>query len=700
MWKEWRENVKWTLLPALLILGPIGVVGLMPLLDHAFLLFGGLVMAVFGAALGFVQIHFESSGDKRSLLLHRPLSSTGIFLCKAIVGVGLYLLSVSIPLLGIMRLAATPEHIPQPFDWPMVLPWVADALTGLVCYFGGMLAAQREARWYGSKCLGIAAGFFCWYLVWTLSEFWQALLAIGIVGGTVALAAWGSFSAGGAYASQPRIAKIALAATLLMGLSALGFTGKVLIGAWYWPRTASSFRLDRHGTVLLVEKEKGRLRVTDLEGKVPAELEDVAVDAHELDEIAAPQAPGPWPTTRSYRNSNRAAIKYGNDTQPGNEWWWYVPSRGRLVGYDKAAFRPIGSFGPEGFSGPDQQPIGRFEGELIHGSMVYSAWANNYLVFPSHVYKVDFRKRVVRSIFVPEKGETVRWAARWEDEKRKRVVAFVATDQAIHVVDDMGTRKLSLPMAQDLEGYQVGSLGRLEEPTRYWVWYEPAWYLEVDELEKIPSFVVMYDDSGREISPRQSVAPRPGLAREIKPRTPPVDASAAQAWLGLLTPPVEAAVLVAATQHELSKVRASQGAEISVMLQVLIVTTPHFLPGVRWSPQAHWGLVMGFAAAMGLSALLSGLGCLVLARRQAFSGTSCIGWTGVGLAFGWVGLVSMLALHELPARIGCPKCGKRRVVTRDRCEHCGADHAHPVPDGTEIMEVSETTAQARLHAIG
>ena len=39
----------------------------------------------------------------------------------------------------------------------MALPWLADVLTGLVYYFAGMLTAQREARWYGSRCLGLAA---------------------------------------------------------------------------------------------------------------------------------------------------------------------------------------------------------------------------------------------------------------------------------------------------------------------------------------------------------------------------------------------------------------------------------------------------------------------------------------------------------------------------------------------------------------
>jgi hypothetical protein len=232
----------------------------------------------------------------------------------------------------------------------------------------------------------------------------------------------------------------------------------------------------------------------------------------------------------------------------------------------------------------------------------------------------------------------------------------------------------------------VRNLGRLENPVRYWVWYEPAWYLGLDTLETMPAYVATYDSSGREISPRKGVAPRPGLARETQPRTPPVEASAVHAWSGLLTSPVEAALLVGATRHGLSEVRASRGAETGVMLQVLIATTQYFLPGVRWYTPGHTGLVLGCGVTMFFVALVCGLACLVLARRHAFSRASIVGWALLGCMFGSVGLVLMLALHEWPARIPCLKCRQPRVVTRDRCEYCGAAHTAPKPDGTEIFE--------------
>ena len=46
----------------------------------------------------------------------------------------------------------------------------------------------------------------------------------------------------------------------------------------------------------------------------------------------------------------------------------------------------------------------------------------------------------------------------------------------------------------------------------------------------------------------------------------------------------------------------------------------------------------------------------------------------------------MQSLLERPAREPCAVCGKKRVVTRELCEHCGAPFGAPALDGTEIFE--------------
>jgi hypothetical protein len=168
-----------------------------------------LVAALSGAVLGFLQVFAEARGDKRSLLLHRPLSPSRIFLAKVLAGVSLYLVALLAPFLCAVGLAATPGHVAAPFEWRMALPWLADLLTGLVYYFAGMISAQREARWYGSQFLPLAAGLFTSLLVWNATEFWQALVAIGMMGALVAVAAWGSVVSGGAYTRQYWPAQIA-----------------------------------------------------------------------------------------------------------------------------------------------------------------------------------------------------------------------------------------------------------------------------------------------------------------------------------------------------------------------------------------------------------------------------------------------------------------------------------------------------------
>jgi hypothetical protein len=695
IWKECHENLKWAVLALFLMLAPTALFGAFELMDIGTYFYVSLIAAVFGAALGFLQVFFESQGDKRALLLHRPLSRSQIFLGKALAGVAVYLLALGIPFALAVGLAATPGHIAQPFGWPMVLPWLADLLTGLVYYFAGMLTAQREARWYGSRGLGLAAGLGCSILVWTVPEFWHALLAIVILGGLVAVAAWGSFSAGGAYAPEPRLARIALAVTFLAGLSALGFTGKLFTGVWLARKTEYQSLLDRQGRVLLVPIENGEIQsVTDLAGKVPPEFQGKRLISHDLNEVRAEATHGSIPKSRSYRNMHRFLVDYTNETKPGIEAWWYVPEQGRLLGYNKKTKQFIGSFGPDGFVRPDEQPRGRFQGELADELTVfYHSGTKDYLVFPGGVYAVDFRTSTVHTLFAPGAEETVLRASKWKDAKLGLTLAFVGTDQSIHFVKEDGSLVLSRPLACDLKSYRAARGGRLENPPRYWVWYEPAWYLELGTLETMPAQVVIYDQDGKEIQPRQTIPPRPGGARDIAPPTVIVESSYAHALSGLITPMAEAGVLAGTTQYLESEVRGNNGTEVPVLLRFLVFTTQYFIPGVRWAPSAHAWLVFGFGVLMLLSAVACGLVCFLLSRRHSFSRARCVGWALCGFVWGPTGVLLMLALQEWPAQIACPKCRQPRVVSRDTCEHCGAAHALPAPDATEIFEDTAASPQ-------
>jgi hypothetical protein len=242
---------------------------------------------------------------------------------------------------------------------------------------------------------------------------------------------------------------------------------------------------------------------------------------------------------------------------------------------------------------------------------------------------------------------------------------------------------------------EVNIVGRLVNPDRYWVWYFPQWHLPLHTQAARPeATVVVYDSAGRECQPRQQSPARPGVTRlaPLNYSEMLVEPSFFQAFSGLATSPAEAIALVGTTSYLESEARRDPS-ELPLLLQNLWFTTQAYLPGVRWDQQAHPGLVAGFATSILLAALASGLACFLLPRRYAFSRTRRIGWAVCGLLFGPTGLLLMIALLEWPTQITCPRCRKFRVITRDTCEHCGAAHAVPAPDGTEIFEPTAAMPQ-------
>ena len=228
--------------------------------------------AVSGAAWGLWQTAFDAQGDRRAHLLHRPLSPSWIFIGKLLTGAGLYLVAMSLPLAVYGMWTAMPGHMPAPFRWQALLPWLADILTGVVYYSAGTLMGVRPGRWYGSRCLGIPAALLCTFLVWNVPEFWHALVAIVTIGGLIAVAAWGSFLSGGSLDQQPRAAKAALACTYLMGLIVVSVEAKVIAESLIVPADAHHrsqyYAWDREGRLMVVHQlGKDGFRLTDIAGR-------------------------------------------------------------------------------------------------------------------------------------------------------------------------------------------------------------------------------------------------------------------------------------------------------------------------------------------------------------------------------------------------------------------------------------------------
>jgi hypothetical protein len=676
IWKECHENLKWATLAAL-VLGGFLALGRPPLMHPALLLFLSPIAAVSGAALGFLQVFFESDGDKRSLMLHRPMSRSRIFLGKAAAGVGLYLLAMGIPFVCYVAWVATPGHVAEPFRWQMALPGLADIFAGVVYYFAGMLIAQREARWYASRGLPLVTALLCSFFVWMLPEFWHAVLAIVILGAPLAVAAWGSFLTGGAFAPLPRLSKVALGVTCVTALLALGVLVKPfvwlplsLVGLPTLRPNMTRYKLDREGRVLVVRFRQGEIEsLTDLEGREPPLLKGKPLSFYALQDMCAPFSADVSPRFQSYRNPGRFFMGCENNTSRDGERWFYVSDQGLLAGYDVRSGRVIGSCGPDGFVPDGQQPAARFEGQPYQDSFMFQTKPADRLSFPGGVYLVDFGSRTVRKLYSPAEGESILGAVPAAGEGR----TFVMTDKSARVIHRTGTTLFSAPFVVDPDNYAVVRVAQLQNPERWVVRYERSWFMGSELGNITPGQLVEYDPAGREV------------ACQILPPTPMHEPSDAQALLGLITPPAEAAVLAWATEHSIVSARQNGGREVQPLLFLLVV------PGQTFNPlgagmAAGSGTILAYRGLILLSALACSLVCFLRARRYSLSFAGRLVWSLCGLLFGPAGLLLMLAVQEWPARVACPGCHKPRVVTRATCEHCGSPHAAPAEDGTEIFE--------------
>jgi hypothetical protein len=459
-----------------------------------------------------------------------------------------------------------------------------------------------------------------------------------------------------------------------------------MIGEWCDSGFDWNYAVDRQGRVLVHPMAVSRGAIgpwTELNGRELPELQG-KVDYS----IQAPGGGMEVPLHWSYRNTGRFYVECTNGSKPGNERWYYDQVQGRLVGYDKFYHQQVASFGPDGFTSPDRSAGERFWGELRYRTNRWHAGKLEYLAFSDGVYAVNYARRTIHQLFAPAAGEIITFGRPCGDAANhnwRRIL--VSTDKSLCFLKEDGTPVLSVPRVYDRQKYEfLVYLGKLDNPERYFVWYRSlvsGSLLEPEEFRAAPFHLHEYDATGHEIACRTD------------PQVPYAPASYANAFFGLVTPMTEAAILVSGSRCLRSQARL-QGSIRQPVLLTYLDNIGYYIPGTSRFEETPSGLVPSYIALILLAAAASGVACLLLAPRYALSRVNRIAWALLGFFFGWVGLVLMLALQEWPARIACPKCRKLRVVIRDTCEHCGALHAAPAQDGTEIFESAAAAPQVAL----
>lgn len=678
--KEWRETAPWAMM-ALVGLGLTAVyalsqgqrqVGGDPWVGawQVWLTVGAPLVA---AALGLLQILKEQRRDQWAFLVHRPVPRGTLFWGKVVAGLSLYLFAVGVPF-GLTHLwAALPGNVAAPYDARLMLPGLADILGGSVFYFAGMLTALRPARWYGSRALPLPAALVSAGLVTVVPEFRHALLVITLFAAVFAVAAWGSFLTSGDYAPQPKVARFALATTLLLGL-AVSVAGAFALVAAFGGSVSRShvytdYALTRQGRLARVTTDNGTiLRATDLEGHLITGLAKTGYPGDGENFLRMTALLQQWRRPEgavSYRDFRRFFTPL--PSTPDMAWYFSNADR-RALGYSLLhnPHRLAARLGKTGFA-PASAPLPpAFEGPLRTSSLspyfAYGSGREQVLVFDRSVFWLNVNdRRLTRLASVPP-PQRIAGVAAFQSSTAPgaadpTTTLVIATPSEFRSVAPDGKRLLRTPRLFDPRAYPNVEVAQTPTGGLLFFWYNPRYPLPGEPDKKLPSYV--------------SRVARDGAVQETLtlPRLPePPNQASSTAPLGLILPPGAFAVggiyLLAA--HQLDR-----RGDTSLWVHF-------FLGEVRLLLPALWvSLFIGLACAAG---------AVAVGRRCGWGRTAQIRWAVGVFLLGAFGLLLLLALDEWPAREPCPHCGRKRVVTRERCEHCGAPFSLLAPDGTEIFD--------------
>ncbi|HEY4216798.1 MAG TPA: ABC transporter permease [Gemmatimonadaceae bacterium] len=693
VWKEARENLK----VAAAAFGIVSVGWLLVLsLDRSVASSGlsnggpsiSISMFTFTSALvalmiGRSMIIRERRGDAWAFLTHRPVQRSTLFWAKALVGALLYLVAAGVPMTLALLWQATPGHRPMPFDWRMTLPDVADLLCGLVYLGAALVVTMRTARWYASRYLPIGAAIFCSTAVASVQTFSMAagIVTLGLLG--IGMAARGLFIAGGEYAAESRWNRAMLGVTIGIGLT---IAGSVVLGILNLVMTfgtpgattvrTTDYELTSDGQVVQMTTVRRPLvastqvvDVRDLAGHALPQYHDSAsrgasLQAGVISTTAIPINPSgdysAFAAGLGYRGTGDLFVQLSQPTvAPSAVSWFFIRRLGLVAAYDNPSARLIGWMGPDGFSAGPAQPSHRFVGALDRYTEL--GYKQPLLAFPSAVYRLDLSHRSITKVYRAQPGEVVVGAAGSGDSTAalpqygpNAQFDAIATTTSVRVQSFAGQPEITTPRDPRANGYGELVVSRavrapgaptvLRYSPKYGTLANAQREAATDQIDMV---------GANDLLVAQYTLPRDTTATDDGPDWPTLAVTA-------LTTPLVGRI-TASLYSRLTKATSGRARTLRAPLIV------------------GWTLTI-------LAALMSAALAFGIARTYAFESDRVWLWTTLGLALGGLGVLLMLALIEWPPREACPSCGRKRVVSREQCEHCGAAFGAPAIDGTEIFE--------------
>ena len=684
-WKECRENLRWAIL-ALLALS-LGLAyawfhlsqqsstpGLGQIWGSENLVLT-LTSPLIGLALGLLQILPEMRRDQWAFLVHRPASRTTLFFGKVLPGVCLYLLATTLPLLGLAAWAASPSHVPAPFDFRFTLAGWAAILAGLPFYLAGLLVALRPARWYSSRAVPLLTALLAPFAAYWEGALWQVIVVSVLITAALLVAAWGSFLTAGQYDGQPRTARFGLGLTLLVGIVAggIGLTAfGISLSQSLFPRRWSVFPItvyamnSRGRIIRMTYGADGSVLYADQNGR-PQPADFLADFYSGADLLSFVQVTTPSAQADEREKRYNAPQRYVAPLQTflyrsEDTAWFYPYDQAQAVGYSLRTRRVVGYLGPRGFAATPQA-AGRFAEPLL-GSIHRNNTAG-LLLFKSSAYGFSMGTQAVWEIWAspgdaPLDGFCTLTAS--DDAKSSRDAVLLAAGHRFHVLTGAGRPLFTTPYAPGAASRPFITVSTVPGLTRFFFWYSADGIGDSSSASQ----VVTVSSTGQVLK----TVTLPAL------QSPPFRTPDA---VGLLVPAVGLLVPPAGDVYGLGIALRDRWFGDEQQRK-------------HWNPLAQ-DVTLGDLLVSALTGLVSAVLALLISRRLGDGRRGQIAW-GLGTFWlGGCGVLLLLALRAWPARIPCPNCGRLRVVDNEACEHCGAAWARPHRDGTEIFDTDGREAE-------
>jgi len=612
---------------------------------------------IFGAVLGWMQIFNERHRDLWAFLVHRPVSRTQIFFGKVIAGLGIYIVAAGLPLVCFIAWAGIPGHVAAPFQWAMTLQIAWLFLAGIAFYFAGMLTGLRQARWYASRALGLGLAFMI-LLVNVVPNWrsWQILVVMLIGIAILATAVWGGFHSDGHYKGQPMLGKLGLTASITVGAGLVAFFVAFLAFALLDNFLPNLFNSDNQRWSAHMMTKDGTIYKEIQGGHRPPEFVDLdgkpfidvktgrMIDLEEFNRRACNK------TTSIPIDCGKQSLKRRNPPTfftfyqaTPDTIWCYWNRYGRLVGYDIATRRFIGSVGPNGFANDLSGGGDRFN---TPDQDRYPSVPSRTLRTATAIYRADLQNRAIRTLFTTEKDETILGATDIFLNDNDWDYTVVVTKRFVRLLTPDGKVVWKTPYEPAHPDYNRIQISFLEAPGQSALWFAPSHSANRKADWKLPTRVTwLARDQG---VVKSTDLPGLNLPRSKFPH------GIAMKISSLLPPAFWAAVYLDLDLNV---------DEIWPAYWWILPLISLAVAALVWVPAGWW-----------------------LGRRYSLTLQAQLGWAVFHLLCGIPGLLAFLSVQEWPARESCPNCKKLRVVDREHCEHCGADFAPPEKNGTEIFE--------------